>query len=118
MLVDTSVWIDHLRHGNAGLASALEAAEVWCHPFVQGELACGNVKNREEILSLLDALPRAPLATHTEALALVEAKALMGTGVGWIDTHLLASALLAGIPFWTLDRRLADTARRVGIREP
>jgi predicted nucleic acid-binding protein len=117
MLVDTSVWIDHLRHGNPALASALEAGEVWCHPFVQGELACGNLRNRTEILSLLDALPQAPLTTHAEALSLVEKRRLMGTGLGWVDIHLLGSALLAVIPLWTLDRQLADAARNVGIGE-
>ncbi len=115
MLVDTSVWIDHLRHGNPSLASALEMADVWCHPFIQGELACGNLRNREEILSLLHALPQAPETTHAETLALVERRSLMGTGLGWVDIHLLGSALLVGIPLWTLDRRLADAARQLGI---
>ena len=115
MLVDTSVWIDHLRHGNPSLASSLEAAAVWCHPFVQGELACGNLNNRQEILSLLDALPQVPMITHAEALTLVEKWGLMGTGLGWVDIHLLGSALLAGIPFWTFDHRLADAAGRLGI---
>jgi len=115
MLVDTSVWIDHLRNGNSSLASALEAADVWCHPFIQGELACGNMRNREEILSLFDALPQAPETTHAEALALVEKRSLKGAGLGWVDIHLLGSALLVGIPLWTLDGRLADAARRLGI---
>ena len=115
MLVDTSVWIDHLRHGNPALASALEAGDVWCHSFVQGELACGNLRNRAEILSLLEALPRAPMASHAEALALVEGRNLMGSGLGWVDIHLIGSALLAGITFWTLDRRLADAAKEIGI---
>ena len=115
MLVDTSVWIDHFRRGNAGLASALDATEVWCHPFVLGELACGNLKNREEVLSLLDALPQAPLASHAEALTLLEKWRLMGKGLGGVDIHLLGSALLAGIPLWTLDGPLADAAGRLGI---
>ena len=115
MLVDTSVWIDHLRSGNPSLASALETAEVWCHPFVQGELACGNLQNRNEILSLLDALPQTPLTTHAEALGLLENRNLMGTGLGWVDIHLLGSALLAGIPLWTLDRPLAQTASQLGV---
>ncbi|MFH1764168.1 MAG: PIN domain-containing protein [Gemmatimonadota bacterium] len=115
MLVDTSVWVDHLRSGNSTLASALETVDVWCHPFVLGELACGNLRNREEILDLLAALPQAPMATHTEALALVEGRNLMGIGLGWVDVHLLGSALLAGVPLWTLDRRLAQAARRLGV---
>jgi len=115
MLVDTSVWIDHLRHGTPALESALEAGDVWCHSFVQGEMACGNLQNRAEVLSLLGALPQAPLTTHAEALSLVDRQRLMGTGLGWIDIHLLGSALLAGIPLWTLDRQLAEAARQVGI---
>ncbi len=118
MLVDTSVWIDHLRNGNASLASALETSEVWCHPFVQGEMACGNLRNWEEVLSLLAALPQAATATHSEALTLVEMHRLMGTGLGWIDIHLLASALLAGVRFWTLDRPLARAAQSLGIEGP
>jgi predicted nucleic acid-binding protein len=115
MLVDTSVWVDHLREGNPTLAAALEEREVWCHPFVQGELACGNLRNRDEILSLLSALPQPPLTTHAEALALVEERSLMGSGLGWVDIHLLGSALLVGIPLWTLDRQLADAAIRLGV---
>jgi len=115
MLVDTSVWIDHFRRGNASLVSALESAEVWCHPFVLGELACGSLQNREEILSLLAALPQAPVATEEEALKLLEMKHLMGKGLGWIDIHLLGSALLAGIPLWTLDRPLQAAAIELGV---
>lgn len=115
MLVDTSVWIDHLRNGNPALISALEAGEVWGHPFVQGELACGNLVNRTEIISLLDALEQTPLITHEEALSLLENRQLMGQGLGWVDIHLLGSCLLAGRPLWTLDRRLAKAARRLGI---
>lgn len=115
MLVDTSVWIDHLRQGNDALAAGLEAGEVWCHPFIQGELACGNLGNRAEILSLLDALPWAPMATHGEVLAMVEDRGLMGRGLGWMDAHLLASCLLASLPLWTLDRRLAEAALALGI---
>ena len=115
MLVDTSVWIDHLRRGNPSLTSALETGEVWCHPFVLGEVACGNLRNREEILSLLDALPQPPMATEEEALKLLEEKHLMGRGLGWIDIHLLGSALLAGIPLWTLDRPLEAAAGDLGV---
>lgn len=115
MLVDTSVWVDHLRKGNARLESALETSEVWCHPFVQGELACGNLGNREGILSLLEALPLAPMMSHAEALSLVESRMLMGQGLGWVDVNLLGSALLAGITLWTLDQRLAEAGRRLGV---
>lgn len=115
MLIDTSVWIDHFRRGNDTLISALEGGEVWCHPFVRGELACGNLRNRREILSLLKALPQAPTATDTEVLALVETRSLMGVGLGWVDVHLLGSALLAGVPLWTLDRSLSEAASRLGV---
>ena len=116
MLVDTSAWIDHLRRGNAKLASYLELAEVFCHPFVIGELACGSLKNRESILSLLDALPRVPIAEHEEVLEFVHAHRLMGVGIGWVDAHLLASTMLAGTVLWTLDRRLGEIADGLGIR--
>lgn len=115
MLVDTSVWIDHLRRGNPRLSTRLVAGEVWCHPFVIGELACGNLKARQSLLSLLAALPRAPLAEHQEVLGFVEAKRLMGRGLGWIDVHLLASARLAGTPLWSFDRRLASVAEELGL---
>jgi hypothetical protein len=110
-LVDTSVWVDHLRRGNATLASRLHKGEVECHPFVIGELACGNLRRRAELLSLLDALPRVPQAGHDEVLAFVASKHLMGRGLGWVDVHLLASALLGRTSLWTLDRRLAAQAR-------
>lgn len=115
MLVDTSVWVDHLRRGNSGLVRALESSEVWCHPFIEGELACGNLRNRQEILSLLSSLRHAPLATHAEVLHFVETRHLMGTGLGWVDVHLLASALLAGIRLWSLDWRLQEAAESLGI---
>jgi predicted nucleic acid-binding protein len=115
LLVDTSVWIDHLRSSDAGLATHLERGEVWCHPFIIGELACGNLNNRGEILRRLAALPRAEVAEHREALTFLEAHALAGRGIGWIDAHLLASARLTGLPFWTLDRQLASVARDLGL---
>ena len=114
-LVDTSVWVEHLRHGHPGLAALLEEGRVLCHPFVIGELACGHLSNRGGTLHLLGALPEAPLAGHDEVLRLVGARRLHGSGLGWIDAHLLASALLAGSPLWTLDRRLAAVASRVGV---
>lgn len=115
MLVDTSVWIDHLRRRNAVLAEQLSEVEVWCHPFIIGELACGTLENRDEILELLSALRQAPLAEHEEVLAFVELNRLVGSGIGWIDAYLLASARLAGIQFWTLDKPLAAVARAVGV---
>lgn len=111
ILVDTSVWIDHLRSGEPALATSLEGGQVLMHPFVLGELACGNLKNRGEVLRLLGDLPAAPTATEHEALTLIERRALMGRGIGYIDVHLLASAALAGVGrLWTRDRRLAAVA--------
>lgn len=111
ILVDTSVWIDHLRKGTPPLAAALEQGSVLMHPFVLGELACGNLKNRREVLRLLGDLPGAPLATDPEVLDLIERHALMGRGMGYIDAHLLASVALAGTArLWTRDKRLAAVA--------
>lgn len=110
ILVDTSVWIDHLRNGRAGLAQPLEAASVLTHPFVIGELACGNLKNRTEILNLLAALPHAPLADHAHVLTMIETHQLAGRGLGWVDVHLLASAMLCGAKLWTLDKPLRKVA--------
>ena len=89
---------------------------MWCHPFILGELACGTLKRRREILSRLAALPQAPVADHEEVLTFVESQRLMGAGVGWIDVHLLASARLAGLRLWTLDKALASAAHALGIR--
>jgi len=111
MLVDTSVWVDHLRNGAPALAAALEQGSVLMHPFVLGELACGNLKNRGEVLRLLGELPAAPVATGVEALNYIERRALMGRGIGYVDVHLLASVALAGTArLWTRDKRLAAVA--------
>jgi len=92
VLVDTSVWIDHLRKRNATLVQLLESMQIVTHPFVIGELACGNLANRATFLDLLAAIPQLPPVTHDEALGFVDAKKLMGRGLGWIDMHLLACA--------------------------
>ncbi len=111
ILVDTSVWIDHLRKGVPALSAALEAGRVLIHPFVLGELACGRIRNRAEILHLLGGLPTAPTVTEPEALAFIEHRALMGRGIGYVDIHLLASAVLTeGGRLWTRDRRLHAVA--------
>jgi predicted nucleic acid-binding protein len=110
VLIDTSVWIDHLRRRNATLVGLLEQAQVWTHTFVIGELACGNLAQRDTVLNALSALPQAPVATHDEVLAFLETHRLMGRGLGWIDVHLLASAKLGRLPFWTLDKRLKAVA--------
>jgi predicted nucleic acid-binding protein len=93
----------------------LGQAHVWAHPFIIGELACGNLSNRESLLHSLGSLPQVPLATHEEVLRLVDARRLMGRGLGWIDMHLLASATLAKLPLWTMDRRLSAAAFEIGV---
>ena len=115
ILVDTSVWIDHLRRGNDRLAALLEAGEVLGHPFVTGEIACGSLRNRREILSLMEALPQALTADHDEVLRFLESQRLMGRGLGYVDVHLLASVKLHGAMIWTLDRRLAEMAGRLDV---
>ena len=110
ILVDTSVWIDHLRQGDAELADALQQGRVAIHPFVVGELACGNLRARAEVLGLLQALPSLPVATAEEVPYFIEAHALMGRGIGYVDVHLLAAARLAGAQFWTRDKRLRAAA--------
>jgi predicted nucleic acid-binding protein len=114
-LVDTSVWIDHLRRGNQQLTALLDDAGVWTHPFIIGELACGNLKNRYELLMLLGNLPQITVATNTEVLFYIEQHQLMGRGIGYIDAHLLAASALVGpVKLWTLDRRLATLADELG----
>lgn len=115
ILVDTSVWVDHLREGDEELAKRLHADEVACHPFVIGELACGRLRNRSELLALLSALPALPKVADEEALAFIEDHGLMGRGIGLIDIHLLASCMLAGVGLWTRDRSLARAASLAGV---
>lgn len=115
MLVDTSVWVDHLAKGNSSLADLLEAGEVETHPFVIGELALGNLRFREGILESLEALPSVPQAEHPEVMHLVADRTLAGSGLGWVDAHLLASALIGRTRIWTLDRSLAAAAERLGV---
>lgn len=116
ILVDTSVWVDHLHGGDARLAAALDGGLVLVHPMVAGELACGTLRNRAQVLRLLDDLPAAPRATDAEALELIERRALMGRGLGCIDVHLLASAALAGTArLWTRDKRLAAAASDLAL---
>jgi len=115
LLVDTSVWVDHLRGRRGDLTGPLHDGLVLTHPFVIGELACGNLTRRDEVLRLLAALPRAPEATHEEALALLAGSRLAGRGLGWVDVHLLAGARLAGARLWTRDRALAAAAVRLGL---
>ena len=117
VLVDTSVWVSHLRETHAGLVDLLNDGKVACHPVVVGEIACGNVKNRTSILSLLEALPMALQVEHEEVLAFIDSHNLMGKGLGYIDVHLLASAVLSGLPLWTLDKKLEKVAEALHCRQ-
>ena len=110
VLVDTSIWISHLRDNNPALATLLCQGHVVCHPMIIGELACGNLGNRYEILSSLNKLPTSEVATHAEVLEFIEEQGLMGKGLGLVDMHLLAAAVLSSIPFWTQDKRLKKIA--------
>jgi hypothetical protein len=115
VLIDTSIWIDHLKIGNPYLEKLLLDIEVMCHPFIIGELACGNLKNRAEILSLLHSLPMAPLLDNDELLLFIERNKLMGIGIGLIDVHLLASARLAHASLWTSDKKLLNASDSLNI---
>lgn len=117
ILVDTSVWIDHLRRGNHQLGHLLLEDKVLTHPFVVGELACGNLRNRGELLGLLNALPQAQVAEHAEVHRLIEQRKLSGRGLGWVDMHLLASALLTRCRLFTLDRQLIAAAEAMDLLE-
>jgi len=110
VLVDTSVWVSHFRDGNDELANLLNDGRVLCHPLIVGELACGNLKDRAIILSFLQLLPMSIEAEHNEVLSFIEKNRLMGKGMGYVDVHLITSAVLTGVPIWTLDKKLAQTA--------
>jgi predicted nucleic acid-binding protein len=116
ILVDTSVWIDHLRTGDDTLIIQLNGGQVLIHPLVLGELACGNLLNRSELMQLLKNLPQAIVAHDDEVLFFIEQKALMGRGIGYIDAHLLAAVALDGTSrLWTRDRRLRSIAGELAI---
>ena len=115
ILVDTSIWVGHLREGDPALSLLLEQDRVLIHDFVLGELACGSMENRREVLGLLETLPCASMAEHSEVLHLVEQEHLYGKGIGWIDAHLLASALISRSFLWTWDTQLRRAAESLGI---
>jgi predicted nucleic acid-binding protein len=116
ILVDTSVWIDHLRVGDPQLTVLLEEAQVLAHPWVIGELALGRLSGRSETLGLLNNLPQASIPTEAEVMTLVETQPLFGIGIGYVDAHLLAATLLtADASLWTRDERLAAAAADLGI---
>jgi len=115
ILVDTSVWVDHLRRGDAQLVNLLERANVAMHPFVVGEIACGSLRDRSSILELLQDLPAAVVAEGEEVLGFIERHVLHGNGIGYVDVHLLASvALTEGAKLWTRDKSLRRVAQALG----
>ena len=116
VLVDTSVWVSHLRDGDSELASLLNDGRVLCHPLIIGELACGNLKDRAVILTFLQLLPMSIEAEHEEVLSLIENNRLMGKGMGYMDVQLMASAVLTGVPIWTHDKKLAQAADKLHIQ--
>ena len=115
VIVDTSIWVTHLRRGSRHLEELLLNAKVVCHPFVVGELACGNLQNRDEFLSLLQSLPMTPTVVLDELLYFIERHRLMAKGLGFVDVNLLASAHLSGIPLWTSDKRLRSAATELEL---
>jgi predicted nucleic acid-binding protein len=115
ILVDTSVWVDHLRRGDPGLVALLERSAVWAHPFVVGEIACGSLRDRATVLGLLGHLPTAVVADSAEVLHFIDRHALHGKGIGYVDAHLLTSvALTPGCRLWTRDTRLHRLAGLLG----
>ena len=115
VLVDTSIWIDHLRKTSPQLVALLDNAEVVIHPFVVGELACGNLANRKELLSLLHSLPAVDRVEDDEILFFIEQHSLAGRGLGLIDVHLLASSKMGELPLWTKDKRLKASTEEFGL---
>ncbi len=115
ILLDSSVWIDHLRHGEPRLVAFLAEDRALVHPFVIAEIALGSLAQRDSVIEILEALPRAPVALHHEVMTMIEGERLFGLGIGYIDVHLLASARLADAVLWTRDRRLNAVAERLGI---
>ena len=113
ILVDTSIWVDHFRRSNAQLVDALQRDDVLIHPFIIGEIACGSLRNRATTLELLQQMPMATVAEFDEVLGYVERFKLHGKGIGYVDVHLLASAVMSGATLWTNDKRLKATARGI-----
>jgi predicted nucleic acid-binding protein len=116
VLVDTSVWINHFRHSDPALAELLDEGSVLTHSFILGELACGNLENRQAIFRYFRALPAAVEATHAEVLHFIEQRKLWGKGIGWVDAHLLTSAVLSESKLWTHDGALLRTAGNVALK--
>ncbi len=112
-LVDTSVWIDHFRSDSSVLRRLLDDDLVLCHPLVIGEVACGNMKHRSMVLESMAVLPTTPTIDYQEILSFIDSHKLFGQGIGWIDVHLLASAVLQHVTLWTLDQSLGHAARKL-----
>jgi len=117
ILVDTSIWIDHLNNSHDDLIKLLNSGKVCTHPFIIGELSCGNISNRSEILSLLKALPRVEPALEEEVFTLIENKKLFGIGLGFVDVNLLASALIHNVKILTQDKTLKKVAKKLIIHK-
>jgi predicted nucleic acid-binding protein len=117
ILVDTSIWIDHLSNSNDELVRILNSSRVCIHPFIIGELSCGNISNRKEILSLLNALPRIEPALEEEVFTLIENKKLYGIGLGFVDVNLIASALIHDVKIWTYDKSLKRISKKLNIHK-
>ena len=115
ILVDTSVWIKHLREGDQNLIRLLGQGLVASHPFIIGELACGGIKNRHEIISLLTDLPSTEILDHSDIMEFIENRKIMNKGIGYIDVHLLGSALVSDTPLWTFDKALRKVAIQLSI---
>jgi hypothetical protein len=115
ILLDTSVWVDHLRRGDSLVVQVLESGQAAAHAFVIGELACGNLKSRVRVIDLLQALPQLTMAMDDEVLYFIERNKLMGRGIGYVDAHLLAAASISGSLLWTRDKRLREIAAALGV---
>lgn len=115
ILADTSVWVNHLRRGDRNLVGMLQAESVGLHPFILGEIAAGNLRNRERVLAYFASLPELPVAYESEVHHLLESRRLWGSGLGWIDLHILTAAKLSGWHLYTADRAMNQAAARLEI---
>lgn len=117
ILADTSVWVEHLRSRDERLEKLLLAEKITIHPFITGEIALGNLRNRQEIIVLMQSLPQVLKAEESEVLRFISDYSPAGSGVGYIGVHLLASARLSSASIWTYDTKLAEAASRLGLKE-
>ena len=115
ILVDTSIWVDHLRKSNRDLVYLLEQSQVLVHPWIIGELVCGNLANRKDLLMLFSSMPAVRVVSDVEVFELIEARRLFGKAVGWVDMHLLAAAIIEDIKLWTGDNKLKRIAASLGV---